>query len=70
MVAAQRLDARAGRLDQVLDDRGRDVVAVERGLERAAVAAGARLEPVALADGVVERRVGVEVGVIGLVQRA
>ena len=57
------------RADQVLDDRGRDVVAVERGLERAPVAAGARLEPVALADGVVQRGVRVERGLIGLVQR-
>ena len=70
MIAAQRLDAGARRLDQVLDDRGRDVVAVQRRLERALVAARARLEPVALADAVVERRVGVEVGLVGLVQRA
>jgi hypothetical protein len=69
VVAAQRLDAGARRLDEVLDDRGGDVVAVQRGFERAGVAAGARLEPVALADGVVQRRVGVEAALVGLVQR-
>ena len=68
MIAAQRLDAGSRRLDQVFDDRRRDVVAVQRGVERALVAARARLEPVALADAVVERRVGVEAVLIGLVQ--
>ena len=33
------------------------------------VAARARLEPVALADAVVERRVGIEARLVGLVQR-
>ena len=69
VVAAQRLDARARRLDQVFDDGRRDVVAVERGIERRLVAAGARLEPVALADAVVERGVRVQAGPVGFVQR-
>jgi hypothetical protein len=68
VVAAQRRDAGARRLDQVFDHRGGDVVAVERRLERALVAARARLEPVALADGVVERGIGVERRFVGLVQ--
>ena len=34
MVAPERLDAGARRLDQVLDDRGRDVVAVQGRFER------------------------------------
>ena len=39
-------------------------------VERRLVAARARLKPVALADAVVQRRVGVEAVLIGLVQRA
>ena len=42
---------------------------MQRGLERALVAARPRLEPVALADGVVERRVGVQRRLVGFVQR-
>ena len=60
VVAAQRLDAGARRRDQVVDDRARDVVAVERRVERRLVAARARVEPVALADAVIERRVRVQ----------
>src|SRR5207248_295153 len=60
VIAAQRPDAGARRLDQVLDDGSRNVVAVQRRLERALVTARARLEPVALTDGIVERGIGVE----------
>ena len=70
VVALQGPDAGARRLNQVLDDRSRDVVAVQGGLECARIAARPRLKPVALADAVVERRVGVEAVLIGLVQRA
>ena len=42
---------------------------MQRRFERARVTAGARLEPVTLADGVVERRVGVERRLVGVVQR-
>ncbi len=68
MVAAQRFGARLGLRDQVLDDRRRDVVAVERRIERRRVAARLRMEPVALQDAVVERRVGVDVGGVHLVE--
>ena len=69
VIAPQRRHAGPGRLDQVLDDRGRDVVAVQRGFERALVAARPRLEPVPLADRVVERGIGVQRRFVGLVQR-
>ena len=42
---------------------------MQRRVERRGVAAGARREPVALADAVVERRVGVEAAAVDLVQR-
>src|SRR5436305_2026514 len=58
--AAQRLGAGLGRLDQVRDDGRRNVVAVQGGIERRRVAARLRVEPLALHDGVVERRVGVD----------
>ena len=60
VIAAERLGACLRALDQVLDDRRRDVVAVQRRLERRPVAARLRVEPVALEDGVVERRVRVD----------
>ncbi len=60
VVPAQRLDARARRLDQRVDDGARDVVAVQRRVQRGPVAARSRVEPVALAHAVVQRRVGVE----------
>ena len=69
MIASQRRHASARRLDQVLDDRRGNVVAVQRRLERALVAARARVEPVALTDGVVEGGVRVQRRAIGLVQR-
>ena len=69
VVAAQRLDVGLGRLDQVLDDRRRDVVAVQRRLERRAEPARLRVKPVALQDRVVERRVGVDAAGIQLVER-
>ena len=69
VVAAQRLGAGLRRLDQVLDDRGRDVVAVQRRVERRRVAARLRVEPVALQHAVVERRVRVDVGRVQLVER-
>ena len=70
VIALERCDPGSGGLDEILDDRRRDVVAVERGVERARVAPRAGLEPVALADAVVERRVGVEAVLVGLVERA
>ena len=69
MVALQRRDAGAGRLDQPLDHLGGDAVAVERRLQRRLVAARHGAEPVALADAVVERGVGVEALLEGLVER-
>ena len=42
---------------------------MERGIERARVATRPGLEPVALADTVVERGVGIQGGVVGLVER-
>src|SRR5262249_46923091 len=42
------------------DDLLGDVVAVQCGLQRGGVPAGLRVEPVALQDGVVERRVGID----------
>src|SRR5262245_1334887 len=69
MVAAQRLDAGTGRRDQVVDDRARDGVAMKRGVERRLVAARAGVKPVALADAVIERRVGVERLVVRAVVR-
>ena len=68
VIAPQRLGARLGRLDQVLDDRGRNVVAVQRRVERRRVAARLRMEPVALQHAVVERRVGVDVRLVQLVE--
>jgi hypothetical protein len=62
MVALQGLDAGTRRRDQVVHDRPRDVVRVERRFERRRVPAGARVEPVALADRVIERGVRVQVG--------
>jgi hypothetical protein len=70
MVATERLHPRACGLDQVFHHRRRDVVAVQRGFERALIAACARLEPVSLADAVVERGVGVDRVVVGFVERA
>ncbi len=61
MVAAQRRHARACGFDQRLDNGAGNVVAVQRGVQRRLVAARARVEPVALADAVVERRVRVDV---------
>ena len=55
--------------DQVLDDCGRDVVAMKRRLERRLVAARLREKPVALQHAVVERRVGVSVRRESLVKR-
>ena len=69
VVAPQRLDAGAGRRNQVVDDRPRNGVAVQGRVERGLVAARAGVEPVALADAVVQRRVGVEVVLIGPVVR-
>ena len=68
VIAAQRLYARSRRVDQVLDDGCRDVVAVQRRLQRALVSAGSRLEPVALAHAVVQGRVRVQAGLVDLVQ--
>ena len=67
MITTQRLDARLGLRDQVLEDRGRNVVAVERGLERRGVPARLCMEPVPLQHGVVDRRVGIDVGLVDLV---
>ncbi len=47
---------------EVLDHRGRNVVAVERRLERALELAGLRDEPVALQDTVVDSRIAVLIG--------
>ena len=69
MVAAQRFGTGARRLNQVFDDGGGNVVAVESGFERGAVSARARLEPIPVADGVVQRRIGVEAGLVSLVER-
>ena len=46
--------------DQVFDDGGRNVVAVQRGIERRPIAARLRVEPVALQHAVVQRRVGID----------
>ena len=67
VIPAQRLGARLGRFDQVLDDRRRNVVAVQRGLERRPVAARLRVKPVALHDGVIQRCIGVDVRFVQLV---
>ena len=59
VVALQRRRVRPRHRDQRLDHRRRDVVHVERRVERRGVAPRLRHEPVALADAVVERRVRV-----------
>ena len=69
MIPAKRRDPVLGLANQVLDHAGRNGVAEQRRVERRLVATGARLEPVALHDTVVERRVGVDVADIGVVQR-
>jgi hypothetical protein len=69
VVATQRLDAVLGDGDQVLDDRRRDVVAVQRRIERRLVAARAGVEPVALQHSVVERAIRVLVVGKCLVER-
>ena len=66
-VPAQRLGARLGGLNQILDNRGRNVVAMERRLERRRVAAGLREKPVALENRVIEGRVRIEARLIELV---
>ena len=68
VVAAQRLGARLGRLDQILDDRGRNVVAVECRVERRFVAARFGEKQIALQDRVVQRRIGVDVRLVQPVQ--
>jgi len=62
VIAPKRFRAGLRRLDEVFDDGGRDVVAVQGRFERRAIAARLRMEPVALQHAVVERRVGVDVG--------
>ena len=69
VIAAQRLGAGLRRLDQVLDHRRRNVVAVQRRVERGRIAARLRVKPVALQHAVVQRRVGVDVGLEDLVVR-
>ena len=68
VVPPQRLGPGLRLANQVLDDGGRDVVAVKRSLEGALVAAGPRVEQVALKDAVVERRVRVDGVVVELVE--
>ncbi len=70
VITAQRFDTSSRRLDQGFDNGGRNVVAVERRFERARVAARSRVEPVALANAVVERRVGIHRGLVGAVECA
>src|SRR4030095_2586571 len=60
VIAPQRLSARLRRFYQVLDDRRRDVVAVQRRIQRRSIASRLRQEQVALQDAVIERRVGVD----------
>jgi hypothetical protein len=62
MIAPQRLGPRLRRVDQVLDHRRRDVVAVQRRIQRRPITSGLRKEQVALQDAVVERCVGVDAG--------
>ena len=69
MIAAERRDAVLGLANQVLDHAGRDGVAEQRRIERGLVAARARLEPVAVHDAVVDRRVGVQARGVGVVER-
>ncbi len=68
MIAAQRIGAGPGRGDEVLHDGGRNVVAVQRGVERRGVAARLREKQVALQHGVVERCVGVDGRLVNLVK--
>ncbi len=70
VVPAQRLGAGLRRLDEVLDDRGWNVVAVQRRLERRRISAGSRVKPIALKHGVVQRRVRVGVRFVQFVQLA
>ena len=69
VIAAQRLGSRFGFGDQILDHGGRNVVAVQRRVERRAVAAGLRIEPVALQHAVVQRRIGIDRRLKGAVKR-
>ncbi len=68
VVALERRRRRLRRLDQVLDDGRRNVVAVKRGVERRTVPARLREEPVALEHAVVERGVGIDRDVVQLVE--
>ena len=70
MVSAQRLDALARDRNQVLDDGRRNVVAVQRRIERRRVLPRARVKPVALQHAAVERCVRVLVVRVGAVKRA
>ena len=70
MIAAQRLGPRLRARQQVVHDRRRDVVAVQRRFERRLVAAGLGHEKIALQDGVVQRRIGVDRRVVQMVKLA
>ena len=59
MIAPERGDAVLGCGDEILDHRRRNVVAVQRGIERRRVAPGPGVKPVALQHAVVEGGVGV-----------
>ncbi len=65
-VTLQRCSALARGLDQVRDHGGRNVVAVKGGVQGGRVIAGLRREPAALEHTVVDRRIGVGGGGIGL----
>jgi len=62
VIPAKRPGFRLRRLDQVLDDGRRNVVAVKRRVERRAIAARLRVEPVALQNAVVQRRIRIDAG--------
>ncbi|HEU4693755.1 MAG TPA: hypothetical protein VFS23_35570 [Vicinamibacterales bacterium] len=70
VIAAQRLDTLAGDTNQRLDDRRRDVVAMQRRFERGRVSTGPGVKPVSLQHAVIERRVRVPVVRVHLVERA
>jgi hypothetical protein len=68
MVAAERLGTGLGCRDEVFDDGGRNIVAVQRRVERRGVASRLREKQVTLQHGVVERRVGIDRRLVNLVK--